>query len=717
MTPAIPYCKYTPYFLAGFISLALHSQSFLSLRKSSHLPYSVGLTSLVFSQGIALSEDLFPLGYPLCGACLKLQRAKFLNEEIRGQIDTFQRPCADRPVINTLNECLTFTERKLGEFARRFFRCPNPLAAPSCSKRLFQSRMRRASGGKCEAEHPCCARRRPTKPNSVKVKNGSARSAFLRRKPEDALSERHELRSKLLPLEKRSGAPTALNGRLPTGSKVRIYGLAIFLLLFAFLSFFADKTGYEGDDLNSVLPMLHLSEALAGDLEIYRFDWQPLSYVAGATLIDLTGTPLPAFLLPSFAIALALAMLYGLLARVYGVPPVIFACLVMLSPEILFSGLYYNSVALGYAGATGALVLTYRPAGPANAISIGCLLGLAVLLRLDFVLIIPAMLVLGWIRSHSLWMPFLSSCTAAVILLTALGTGFMRLPELLAIYEFHSTEIAAMANSGGWNAHTKAFVASTVLSPLGFLYYGIGTAWLVSVLPRREVLSGLAVAVTLMPALMSLPDILSAKYMLPSFVFLPLLGGRIWYEAQIRLGETRHWLKNGLIAGTVFLCLAAIDIDNDRPYVWLSFWESRQIHTHDGPRSWGAYLGQMARVERIGQEQPPGSNERLGQTIADSVLAAPGKTIVFIGEDSAFGRTAIGWRHAALSMAYAGFPGAVAGTGLKVFDTPAGSLWLSTSADSLPAAVYEDPETTILYAEDPRLSAKIIALSARSNDS
>src|ERR1700686_2792085 len=92
----------------------------------------------------------------------------------------------------------------------------------------------------------------------------------------------------------------------------RLLLLAFFLINLIFLSIFADRDGYEGDDLNSILPMLHLQEAKRQDLLIYRYDWQPLSYEIGAVVFKVTQKPFAIFLLAPFAGAVSLVLLLSI---------------------------------------------------------------------------------------------------------------------------------------------------------------------------------------------------------------------------------------------------------------------------------------------------------------------------------------------------------------------------------------------------------------------
>src|SRR6266496_6842305 len=122
-----------------------------------------------------------------------------------------------------------------------------------------------------------------------------------------------------------------------------------FLVSVVALTELADRNGYEGDDLNSILPMIHLDQAKRGELLIYRYGWQLLAYEVGAAVFSITRTPSAIFLLAPIAGAISLTLL--LLAtwddkRSWpGLGKALIALLAI--PELWFSGLYFNSTVLG----------------------------------------------------------------------------------------------------------------------------------------------------------------------------------------------------------------------------------------------------------------------------------------------------------------------------------------------------------------------------------
>ena len=111
----------------------------------------------------------------------------------------------------------------------------------------------------------------------------------------------------------------------------------VFLASLAVLVFFADRNGYEGDDLNAILPMLTLPQALQMPENIYKFDWQPLAYWTGYAAYSLTGTIVAIFALSQIAVAGAIAMLWVIVTRCVGVTGWLFVPILLMFPEILYT--------------------------------------------------------------------------------------------------------------------------------------------------------------------------------------------------------------------------------------------------------------------------------------------------------------------------------------------------------------------------------------------
>jgi hypothetical protein len=515
----------------------------------------------------------------------------------------------------------------------------------------------------------------------------------------------------------RLGVESVSNPRFNSGTSTSSRGrgtfvtLIVFIASFLFLAALADRDGLEGDDLNSIVPMLNLGAALDGLIAIYRYDWQPLSYQLGALVAEITHRTWPIFLLAGLAMAAGIAIQYRILSHRLGVPVLIFLCIIMLSPELVYTGLYFNSTALGYPFAAAALALALAAPGSMRSVLIGLFLGVAFMFRLEFVLMAPAVLLLLWFHAGSAIFSVIAGAVLGAIGLGVLVTGFIDLDNVLEIYRFASTEIAEKSGTGGWNAHAKMFVASTLLSPLGFIYYGLGSAWLLWVSSRKARKQGLLVLLSLIPAFLPLQDLLSVKYMIPSYVFLPLLGGLIWSRLRDRLGTRIRPFNYALVFVTAFLLVASVDVDNQRPFVKLSFWPSRQISTHDGPRSWGAYLPQMMHIGLLpAVDSQRGPMREAGEQLADAIASGNAPIVAFVGTDGAFGPGAVGWRHAIIALVDRGFRAEVVGKELMVIRSGDRQLWLSTSVEGLPQEVVGNSATLVLDESDPQLAERIAAL-------
>ena len=480
------------------------------------------------------------------------------------------------------------------------------------------------------------------------------------------------------------------------GHEVRLGPLIVTLLSAVVLCVFADRDGYEGDDLSSIVPMLDIEAALDGLIPIYRYDWQPLSYRLGAWLYDLSGQPEFIFLIAPIAIAIALGLLYRAAAAIAAVPVPIFLCLVLMTPEIVFTGLYFNAAAPAFACACGAMALAVGGTGAVwRSAAVGGLLAMAALFRLDFLLVAPALLVLFWWRCGRLAPSVIAGLVACGLGLAAVGSGLIRIDQLLETYRAATAELATRADEGGWDDFRKIMVATTVFSPLGWTVYPAALVYLAATASWRERGSGALLGLSLLPTLLPVPDLLSVKYMMPLFVVLPLAAAVAWRRLRDRLGSptARRLLDGGLVAATLALLVAAVEVDNQSPYLRVAVSDARQIGTHDGFRSWGAYAAQVAQVDRL---RAPDETQRLGWQLAETLEAVPGLTVVFVGSDDMFGAGAVGWRHARLRLAREGYPGEVVGRSLVRIAVGRSRLWLAGDPAAVPPEIAGADESVIL---------------------
>jgi hypothetical protein len=174
---------------------------------------------------------------------------------------------------------------------------------------------------------------------------------------------------------------------------------------------------------------------------------------------------------------------------------------------------------------------------------------------------------------------------------------------------------------------------------------------------------------------------------MPLFVVLPLVPALAWGRLRDTLGgRGARLLGGGLVAATLGLIVASVEVDNAPPYIRSSVLEARQIGTHDGRRSWGAYAAQIAQLARL--DKPDGLEEA-GGIITDALVGTPGLSVVVVGEDNVFYAGGAGWRHAQLALARRGYPGTVPGPGLMRIDAGESRLWLARDLEAVPPEARE----------------------------
>ena len=202
-----------------------------------------------------------------------------------------------------------------------------------------------------------------------------------------------------------------------------VQSIFVFSVSLVFLVTLADTNGFEGDDLNTVVPMFQLSAALEGHLTIYRYAWQPLTYWTGASVFWLTGSPSFIFWSGSLAIAASVAMLFHILVSRIKVPAVVAGAILLMVPEIFYSGLYFTPSSYGFLFATLAVVLIFERADTLAALLVGACVTVAILMRLDFVLGAPAIFALLFHRTKNFRAVFLAGLAAAIVMVFAMATG------------------------------------------------------------------------------------------------------------------------------------------------------------------------------------------------------------------------------------------------------------------------------------------------------
>ena len=427
------------------------------------------------------------------------------------------------------------------------------------------------------------------------------------------------------------------------------------LVNFAFLLRFADRDGYEGDDLNSILPMAHLGAAKEGALLIYRYAWQPLSYELGSLTWSLFGTPTAVFLMAPVAGATALGLLFWWLWREgrSGPAPVLNAFIVLLAvPELWYSASYYNSTILGMPLLAGALLLVRGGKGLLAPAMAGVLTGLAILLRMDFILICPLLAVAAWPRGKGLTRPIVLAAAVVATLLVGFAAGLLDLAEILRIQAASAAEISDKAHQAGWDLRMKLQVASITLSPIGWLLLAVSGAVLLGQALRRRDWRALLWIGAALPATYPLFNILSAKYFLPLAPFALLMFQHGLARAETLVGDRwRLPVTAILIAGAGLPLFVSVSFSSRALAVAIGGEPDRPVGTHDGPRGYGGYVGQIMALDGPTAQT---AEQREAATLAQELAS---RNLLIAGGENFFDKGGIGWRHLQLRLERQGVHG------------------------------------------------------------
>lgn len=469
--------------------------------------------------------------------------------------------------------------------------------------------------------------------------------------------------------------------------------LALFLLAnLLFLAAFADRDGYEGDDLNSIVPMAHLAAARQGALLIYRYAWQPLAYETGAALWRLFGTPAAVFLSAPVAGAATLAVLLALAWREAEGRLAVALVALLGVPELWYSSLYYNSTVAGLPFEAAALLLLRLRGGAWSAALAGAAMAVAILMRVDFVLAGPLLAMLAWPRGAGLARPAWLAAGVAAGLAAGWAAGLVDLPELARIQAASGAEIRAKADMPGWDLRTKLLVLSVTLSPVGWALLLGGALPVVAAGLRRDLWRQLLWLVAALPACLLLPSLLSPKYMLPIIAPLPML----FVHAQDRLAALA---RDGRPVRAALLLLAVVPVfvsvspSRHPPFARPGLRPVRPVGSHDGPRGFGGYLWQMTATDEPAAQTP---DQHAAAALAAAFARPDGPDLVILGGENVFDPGGVGWRHLQLRLERAGLHGQLVGPHLLRFGQGRRRLLL---ARSLPPALR--PGTRVIDLRSP----------------
>jgi hypothetical protein len=441
-------------------------------------------------------------------------------------------------------------------------------------------------------------------------------------------------------------------------TRVVVILLSFFLVNLSLLIFLSNHYDYNGDALNMIIPMLHLDEAKRGELLSYRYPWQPLSYELGAAIFQITKSPDAVFLLAPVFGSLTLTMLLLITWRDRTSIPTFLASLVTLLaiPEFWFSSLYFNSTILGMPFFLTAIAIMWAAPGRLVSLVAGLLVSVAILMRLDFILICPAVALLAWTGQRSLKEPFAFAAGVLIGLALADFDGCLDLVKAFEVYRSATAEIVEKSNTPGWDMNKKVLVISLMFSPLGWMIILLGAPLALIRSLRRDICITLLWLVALLPAMQPLLNLLSVKYALPFLTFLPGFMRQCLEEIERKVPDRfRAWPLSLAATGTVGLLFVSFSFYGHPPYVQIGTLAPRPINTHTGPRSFGGYLWQAIEVHKV----PLTPEKMLADQIVDEFLKPSGPDVVIAGGEDFFDRGGIGWRLVQLNLERLGFHGRV----------------------------------------------------------
>lgn len=446
----------------------------------------------------------------------------------------------------------------------------------------------------------------------------------------------------------------------------------------------ANHDVYEGDDINIITPMIQLDSALAGKLDIYRYPWQPLTYWLGAGLVKLFGSPAIVYLLAPLAATVSLGLLILFTANTTKKHHSIFVyiCFLIFIPELFYSGLYFNATIVAMPFVIFSALLLQTNSSAFSTLLAGILTGLAILMRLDFILACPMLLVITWYRNQSLKLALILVSTVLTVLGLALFFELVSLDRIISDFNIAHEEIVAKAHDPGWNLRSKLFVLSIAMyypAVLVLLPFAVINFYQNEISQKKYF--KLIFILAILPLLYPFTSLLSVKYLLPLYIFLPVcfLYGYEYLSELIISKYKKDYAKTGVFVAAILALLVSIELQNKSPFIRCTLFEARRVGTHDGARSYGAYLVQTLGFYRI---RDVNFNFLAAEEIIDFLKKQNGSDILFVGKENIFSNGGIGWRATQLLAETNHIHGQVIGDHLISFDFGPHHLWLAENLDN-----------------------------------
>lgn len=425
--------------------------------------------------------------------------------------------------------------------------------------------------------------------------------------------------------------------------------------------------------------MLNLDAALAGDLLIYRYEWQPLSYQWGGFLVKVFGTPQVLFYLHTIYITLALSIIIFQCCRKFNTPFHIAIVILLFTPELFFTALYYNSSAPAFLCAVIAFSIAIENQSAFRAITIGLLCAIAVFQRLDFLLIMPCIFMVYIITHKNIKFTMVGLASFILIASIIFLSGIVTVDAIIDGYVSAKLEIIEKQNTGGWDRYAKNMVTSVVFSPVGWIYFSASIIILTKKMSVDQRKTAFFLLISFLPTLAVVPDLLSVKYLLPAFVIFPFFAAYAWTMFRTVLnGRQFRFFSIMIIVSTFIHLIVSLEPTTKTPYINVTVSDARKIGTHDGPRSWGGYVSQLLKVKK---NRSNNESFVVGKLLTDTLLSGGVEKLYYVGDQSYFSEGAAGWRYAYLMLAVEGYHGELVESGVVRFMIGQSEFWLFDDRD------------------------------------
>ena len=408
-------------------------------------------------------------------------------------------------------------------------------------------------------------------------------------------------------------------GALASRSSTRFASPLIVVALVLLPMLVGDRQGFEGDGLAMLFGMNQF-EAL-GRAGVYRYHWQPLSYELLAALQPLFDRPFAQTYVAQAFGGAGLALLYLLLTRILANVPFTRCLALVLTlciTELWVTPLYFNTPALALPFVTGSLLVLHRACAPGappwGTVLAGLLMATGCLFRLDFLALVPAVLVLPWLWSAQARLQRFGAFIAGGLLTAGLFLAWQ--PHFIA----DAAAILQRYGEGEFSV-TLGYRLKIILFSMGPALVIYPLLWWAS-RPRESVRAPgswnrlwLLYGAALLPTLAPLNNLYSGKYLIPFFLGITFVMahvvarnfGRLKGVSPLRLAHSRlqtgALLSSALLLGLVLVGVPSPEALKARP---LTAWalQPAVVGTHDGARPAGGYMGFLLQLQHFDLPQP-----------------------------------------------------------------------------------------------------------------